>query len=62
MKVFHVSDKVRMNSELSRYSANKNWIGKIGKILEVLGENVYLVKWEHLGNPIIQYADFIEHI
>ena len=62
MKVFHVKDKVRMNSELSRYSANKNWVGKIGEIVKVLGEDIYLVKWEHLENPIMQYADFIESI
>lgn len=62
MKVFHIKDKVKLSSELLRYSANKNWIGKIGEILEVLGQNTYLVKWEHLDNPIMQEADFMEYV
>jgi len=62
MKVFHIGDKVRIDSELARYSANKHWIGKTGEVLRVLGENVYLVKWEHLENPMERYADLIERI
>lgn len=60
MKVFRVKDKVRIDSELARYSANKHWLGKLGEVLKVLGEDLYLVKWEHLEKPIVQYGDLIE--
>ena len=39
MKVFHVGDKVKIDSELARYGANEHWIGKVGEIVKVLGED-----------------------
>lgn len=62
MKVFHVGDKVKIDSELARYGANEHWIGKVGEIVKVLGEDTYLVKWEHLEKPMERYAALIEHV
>ena len=62
MKVFHIGDKVKIDSELARYSANKHWIGKVGEIIKVLGVNIYLVKWEHLEKPMEWYGDLIERV
>ena len=62
MKIFNIGDKVKISSELARYGANKHWIGKTGEILKVLGDSSYLVKWEHLENPMERYAELIEKI
>ena len=62
MKIFQVGDKVKINSELAKYSANKHWIGKVGEIIKVLGVNTYLVKWEHLEKPMERYGELIESI
>lgn len=62
MNVFCIKDKIRISLEFSQYSANKNWVGKIGEVIKVLAENLYLVKWEHFENPIVQYGDFIERV
>lgn len=62
MKAFRVQDKVKLSEELLRYSANKHWLGKTGEVLKILGENMCLVKYEHLDKPIEQYTDFIDHV
>ena len=59
MKVFNVGDKVKINSK-HECSANKHWFGKVGEIIKILGEDSYLVKWEHLEKPMESYGDLIE--
>jgi len=61
MKTFRIKDKVKLSDKLLQDSANKHWIGKTGEVIKILGENICLVKWEHLENPIEEYTDFIEH-
>ena len=59
MKVFCVGDRIKLSDELIGYSANKHWIGKIGTVIEIIGADWCIVKWDHLEKPMRQLKDYI---
>ena len=60
MKVFSPGERVKLDSELLYYSANKHWIGKRGTVMEVLDCSHVLVKWDHLVKTMVNDIGFIE--
>ena len=62
MKVFSPSERVKFDGELLHYSANRQWIGKRGTVMEVLDCSHVIVKWDHLEKMMVVDIGFIERV
>ena len=60
-KTFQKGERVKLTDEMLEVPVNyERWAGKRGTVLGALGENEYLVKWDHLEKPMMQCGAYIE--